>query len=324
MDISQFSERINQTLSTLQYGESPDELYAPIRYMMGLGGKRVRPVLTLLGAYLFNDDVEKALMPAIGVEVFHNFTLMHDDIMDNAPLRRGQETVHQKWSNSTAILSGDVMLVRAYEFFLGVEPEKLAKVLQLFSTCAAQVCEGQQLDMEFEQRQDVQIEEYLNMIKLKTAVLLGFSLEVGALLNDAAPEDAYHLKEFGINMGIAFQLRDDLLDVYGDQAKFGKRVGGDILSDKKTYLLLTALERASATQKKELEQWQGPLDPEQTDKKVEAVKAIYDELDIQGQTQNQINHYFQKGLHHLNEVNALNSKKELLRGLAIQLIERDS
>ncbi|MFC6996567.1 polyprenyl synthetase family protein [Rufibacter roseus] len=324
MDISQFSERINQTLSTLSYGESPDKLYAPIRYMMSLGGKRVRPVLTLLGAYLFNDDVEKAVMPAVGVEVFHNFTLMHDDIMDQAPLRRGQVTVHEKWNTSTAILSGDVMLVRAYEFFLGIEPEKLPKALQLFSTCAAQVCEGQQLDMEFESRQDVQIEEYLNMIKLKTAVLLGFSLELGALLNDATPEDAQHLKEFGINMGIAFQLRDDLLDVYGDQSKFGKRVGGDILSDKKTYLLLTALERASATQRKELEQWQGLLEPEQTDKKVEAVKAIYDELDIQGLTQNQINHYFQRGLHHLNEVNALNSKKDLLRGLAIQLIERDS
>ncbi len=290
--------------------------------MMELGGKRVRPVLTLLGAYLFHDDVDKALMPAIGVEVFHNFTLMHDDIMDQAPLRRGKETVHEKWNTNTAILSGDVMLVRAYEFFLGIEPEKLATALQLFSTCAAQVCEGQQLDMEFEARQDVQIDEYLHMIKLKTAVLLGFALEVGALINNAAPEDARHLKEFGINMGLAFQLRDDLLDVYGDQAKFGKRVGGDIVSDKKTYLLLTALERASATQKQELLQWQGQTANEQ--EKVQAVKEIYDGLEIQKVTQNQINHYFQKGLHHLNEVNALNSKKELLRLLAIQLIERES
>ncbi|WP_066834480.1 polyprenyl synthetase family protein [Rufibacter ruber] len=322
MDISHFSERINQTLSTLTYGQQPDELYAPIRYMMELGGKRVRPVLTLLGAYLFHDDVDKALMPAIGVEVFHNFTLMHDDIMDQAPLRRGKETVHEKWNTNTAILSGDVMLVRAYEFFLGIEPEKLATALQLFSTCAAQVCEGQQLDMEFEARQDVQIDEYLHMIKLKTAVLLGFALEVGALINNAAPEDARHLKEFGINMGLAFQLRDDLLDVYGDQAKFGKRVGGDIVSDKKTYLLLTALERASATQKQELLQWQGQTANEQ--EKVQAVKEIYDGLEIQKVTQNQINHYFQKGLHHLNEVNALNSKKELLRLLAIQLIERES
>nr|WP_220482980.1 polyprenyl synthetase family protein [Rufibacter quisquiliarum] len=309
-------------MSTLTYGQQPDELYAPIRYMMELGGKRVRPVLTLLGAYLFHDDVDKALMPAIGVEVFHNFTLMHDDIMDQAPLRRGKETVHEKWNTNTAILSGDVMLVRAYEFFLGIEPEKLATVLRLFSTCAAQVCEGQQLDMEFETRQDVQIDEYLNMIKLKTAVLLGFALEVGALINNAAPEDARHLKEFGINMGLAFQLRDDLLDVYGDQAKFGKRVGGDIVSDKKTYLLLTALERASATQKQELLQWQGQTANEQ--EKVQAVKEIYDGLEIQKVTQNQINHYFQKGLHHLNEVNALNSKKELLRLLAIQLIERES
>lgn len=292
--------------------------------MMELGGKRVRPVLTLLGAYLFNDDVEKAIMPAIGVEVFHNFTLMHDDIMDQAPLRRGQATVHEKWNTNTAILSGDVMLVRAYEFFLGIEPDKLATALQLFSTCAAQVCEGQQLDMAFETRQNVQIDEYLNMIKLKTAVLLGFALEVGALINNAAPEDAKHLKEFGINMGLAFQLRDDLLDVYGDQAKFGKRVGGDIIADKKTYLLLTALERATATQKQELLQWQGEVSVEKEQQKVQAVKEVYDSLEIQNMSQNQINHYFQKGLHHLNEVNALNSKKELLRKLAIQLIERES
>ncbi|GGK73154.1 polyprenyl synthetase family protein [Rufibacter glacialis] len=324
MDISQFSERINQTLSTLHYGQTPEELYAPIRYMMELGGKRVRPLLTVLGAYLFHDEVEKAIMPAIGVEVFHNFTLMHDDIMDNAPLRRGNATVHEKWNTNTAILSGDVMLVRAYEFFLGIEPKKLPTALKLFSTCAAQVCEGQQLDMNFETRQDVQIEEYLHMIRLKTAVLLGFSLELGALINNAAAEDARHLKEFGINMGIAFQLRDDLLDVYGDQAKFGKRVGGDILSDKKTYLLLTALERSSATQRKELVKWQSKTKPETEQQKVEAVKEIYDGLNIQSITQNQINHYFQKGLHHLNEVNALNSKKELLRLLAIQLIERDS
>jgi geranylgeranyl diphosphate synthase, type II len=292
--------------------------------MMELGGKRVRPLLTLLGANLFDDNVDKALMPAIGVEVFHNFTLMHDDIMDNAPLRRGKATVHEKWNTNTAILSGDVMLVRAYEFFLGVEPEKLAQILQLFSTCAAQVCEGQQLDMEFETRQDVSLDEYLNMITLKTAVLLGFSLELGARINNASEEDALHLKEFGIHMGIAFQLRDDLLDVYGDQAKFGKRVGGDIVSDKKTYLLLTALERASATQKQALLQWQGPKDIAQEQEKVQAVKDIYNELDIQNVTQNQINHYFQRGMQHLNQVNALNSKKELLRVLATQLIERDS
>jgi geranylgeranyl diphosphate synthase type II len=324
VEISHFTERINQQLSTLQYGQEPDELYAPIRYMMELGGKRVRPLLTLLGANLFQDDVEKVIMPAIGVEVFHNFTLMHDDIMDHAPLRRGQATVHEKWNNSTAILSGDVMLVRAYECFLGVEPAKLPTVLRLFSTCAAQVCEGQQLDMNFESRQDVRIEEYLHMIKLKTAILLGFSLELGAVLNDASPVDAAHLKEFGINMGIAFQLRDDLLDVYGDQAKFGKRVGGDIVSDKKTYLLLTALERSSATQRKELEKWQTKTTAAKEAQKVTAVKEIYDGLNIQSITQSQINHYFQKGLHHLTEVNALNSKKELLRQLALQLIERDS
>ena len=204
MDIAQLSTQLNQTLNNLRFGDRPAELYEPIRYIMSLGGKRIRPLLVLLAAKMYDDDVENALLPAAAVEVFHNFTLMHDDIMDKAPLRRGQQTVHEKWNANTAILSGDVMLVRAYEMLLGIVPDKLGKVLQLFSKTAAEVCEGQQLDMNFELRDKVGIEEYIHMITLKTAVLLGFSLELGAILQGAPDADSEHLKQFGYNVGIAF------------------------------------------------------------------------------------------------------------------------
>lgn len=321
--IATFSEKITQTLSTLQYGENPAELYEPIRYMMALGGKRIRPLLTVLAHHLFEDEVDKALLPAAGVEVFHNFTLMHDDIMDQAPLRRGQETVHEKWNANTAILSGDVMLVKAYELFFDVQPIHLPVVLKLFSVCAAQVCEGQQLDMNFETRTDVSIPEYLHMITLKTAVLLGFALELGAVLGNASEEDRKNLKEFGIKTGIAFQLRDDLLDVYGDAEQFGKLVGGDILAGKKTFLLLTALEDANDEHREQLQNWliETVRNPEE---KVQAVTAIYDSLDIRTKTESRINAYFHEALEHLEKVNAPTERKEYLRALALNLMERTS
>lgn len=321
--IATFSEKISQTLSTINYGEDPAELYEPIRYIMDLGGKRIRPLLTVLAHHLFEDEVDKALLPAAAVEVFHNFTLMHDDIMDQAPLRRGQPTVHEKWNANTAILSGDVMLVKAYELFFGVQPIHLPVVLKLFSTCAAEVCEGQQLDMNFETRTDVSIPEYLHMITLKTAVLLGFALELGAVLGNALEEDRKNLKEFGIKTGIAFQLRDDLLDVYGDAAEFGKQVGGDILSDKKTFLLLTALEDANDIHRTELQNWLGKTlsNPEE---KVKAVTAIYNLLDIKSKTEAKINLYFHEALEHLEHVNAPAERKEYLRALALSLMERTS
>ncbi|MFC5270929.1 polyprenyl synthetase family protein [Adhaeribacter terreus] len=323
MPIATFSEKIAQTLSTINYGEEPAELYEPIRYMMALGGKRIRPLLTVLAHHLFEDEVDKVLLPAAGVEVFHNFTLMHDDIMDQAPLRRGQPTVHEKWNANTAILSGDVMLVKAYELFFGVQPIHLPVILKLFSKCAAEVCEGQQLDMNFETRTDVSIPEYLKMITLKTAVLLGFALELGAVLGNASEEDRNNLKEFGIKTGIAFQLRDDLLDVYGDAAQFGKQVGGDILSDKKTFLLLTALEDSNDMHRTELQNWLGKT-VANSGEKVQAVTAIYDLLDIKTKTEAKINQYFHEALAHLEKVNAPSERKEYLRALALSLMERTS
>jgi geranylgeranyl diphosphate synthase type II len=321
--IADFSQRINQKISTLAFGDNPSELYEPIRYIMRLGGKRIRPMLTLIAAHLFGDELDHVLLPAIGTEVFHNFSLLHDDIMDKAPLRRGQLTVHEKWNQNIAILSGDVMLVRAYEFFLNVETSKLRKVLSLFSHTAAQVCEGQQLDMNYESSQEVSIPDYLHMITLKTAVLLGFSLELGAILNNASDSNAMLLKNFGINIGIAFQLRDDLLDVYGDREKFGKQVGGDILADKKTFLLLTALEQANPAQKEVFAKYRGQAvySPEQ---KVQEVTAIYDQLQVKEQTQIKINYYFEEAMQSLYAVNAPAERKEVLQGLAFELMARES
>nr|WP_233150309.1 polyprenyl synthetase family protein [Pontibacter sp. BT310] len=318
------SERLNHTLSTLRYGEQPSELYEPIRYIMALGGKRIRPMLVLLSAKMFDDDIEKALLPAAGVEVFHNFTLMHDDIMDKAPLRRGQQTVHEKWNANIAILSGDVMLVRAYELMAKAEPDKLGRVLQLFSKTAAEVCEGQQLDMNFEQRTEVSIPEYIQMITLKTAVLVGFSLELGAILQGAPDTDAEHLKAFGDNIGIAFQLRDDLLDVYGDKDKFGKQVGGDILSDKKTFLMLTALEQANPEQLQTIVSWRDKTQETIAEAKVQAITKVYDQLNIRQQTEQQIDLYFKEALRHLDAIALPDERKATIRGLALQLMERDN
>lgn len=323
VDISYFSKQFGQVLSAVSYGDNPAELYDPIRYMMQLGGKRIRPMLTLIAGYLFKNELDTCLKPAVGIEVFHNFTLLHDDIMDRAPLRRGQPTVHEQWNTNIAILSGDVMLVRAYEQFLEVEPAKMPKVLRMFSHVAAQVCEGQQLDMNFETSETVSIEDYIRMITLKTAVLLGFALEVGAFLNDASDNDALLLKNFGINIGIAFQLRDDLLDVYGAQEKFGKLVGGDILADKKTFLQLTALAQANADQKEILARYKNQVIflPEQ---KIQEVTAVYDQLNIKTQTEAKINQYFEEAIQSLEAVNAPTERKNILRNLALNLMERES
>ncbi len=315
--------QITAALAQLNYGEQPDTLYAPIRYIMGLGGKRIRPLLTLLGAHLFTDELAPVLKPALATEVFHNFTLLHDDLMDQAPLRRGQATVHEKWNPNVAILSGDVMLVRAYELFLEVPPALLPRILARFSQTAAEVCEGQQWDMNFETEPQVSIAQYLDMIRLKTAVLLGFCLELGARLAGASEEDAEHLRQFGTDIGLAFQLRDDLLDVYGDAATFGKRVGGDIVADKKTFLLLTAQAQASPAQQAILRQLiaQPVAD---ADAKVQAVRAIYDELEIRPQTEALINDYFQDALQHLERVAAPAARKKPLHHLALQLMDREN
>jgi geranylgeranyl diphosphate synthase type II len=322
VDLSYFSNKLTTGLDSLHYGDQPTALYEPIRYIMALGGKRIRPLLTLLGAHIFTDNLDPVLKPALGVEVFHNFTLLHDDIMDQAPLRRGQPTVHEKWNANVAILSGDVMLVRAYELFFDVPAPLLPTILRRFSQTAAEVCEGQQWDMNFETETEVSIAQYLDMIRLKTAVLLGFALELGALLGGASATDADHLRQFGVGIGLAFQLRDDLLDVYGDAATFGKRVGGDIVSDKKTFLLLTAQAQASASQQTVLAQHIGqPVLSAEV--KVHAIRTLYDKLEIRPQTEALINDYFQDALQHLQRVEAPETRKEPLLQIALQLMDRE-
>ena len=312
---------INNRLTEHSYGEQPNELYEPIRYLMSLGGKRLRPVLVLLAYKLFKDDHEGILDQALAVEVFHNFTLMHDDIMDDAPLRRGKQTVHEKWDSSTAILSGDVMLVRAYDLLLDA-PGDLRAIIKAFNECAAGVCEGQQFDMNFETMSSVTEEDYINMIRLKTAVLLGFSLQFGAMLAGASEASTKALYKFGVDIGIGFQLKDDLLDVYADQEKFGKQVGGDIISNKKTFLLLKALELANDEQKTQLTQW---IDKKEFDsaEKVEAVTAIYDQIGIKELTLAKMNEYFNKGFESLDKIEVAEERKIGLKSFAQYLIERD-
>ena len=284
-----------------RYGSNPTSLYEPIRYIMKLGGKRMRPLLTLISYSLYKEEIHTILPYAIAVETFHNFTLLHDDIMDQAPLRRGKPTVHERWNVNTAILAGDVMLVRVYDIFLSLESAKLKEVLKRFNTCAAEVCEGQQWDMEFENKKNVTIEQYLSMIRLKTAVLLGFSLELGAILADAPELDREVVREFGINMGIAFQLRDDLLDVYADKKKFGKQQGGDIIANKRTFLLITALQGLRGKKKRELEGW---LSAKKFDKreKVAAITKIYDTINVRAQTEEKIQEFVTKGFRCLDQL----------------------
>ncbi|WP_374759698.1 polyprenyl synthetase family protein [Dyadobacter chenhuakuii] len=318
-----------QLLQTLQiefekqsYGAHPAELYEPIRYIMSLGGKRFRPLLTLLAASIYSDQWDNAVKPAMAVEVFHNFTLMHDDIMDQAPLRRGKPTVHEKWNANTAILSGDVMLIKAYDLLLDIPAEKLRRVLERFNKTAAEVCEGQQLDMNFETRWDVTEEEYLGMIRLKTSVLLGFALELGGIIGGADEESIQLLYSAGENMGIGFQLKDDLLDVYGDPDKFGKQVGGDIISNKKTFLLIEALSKADQESKAELDKWIGLADFDKQEK-VAGVTAIYEKLGIRAFTEQKIQEYFSKGLSSLHALKIDEARKQPLLQFAEQLVERE-
>ncbi|CAN5602358.1 polyprenyl synthetase family protein [soil metagenome] len=294
-----------------RFGDQPASLYEPIRYIMSLGGKRLRPLLTMMSYSMYRDDADSIVRYATAVEAFHNFTLLHDDIMDNAPLRRGKPTVHEKWNVNTAILSGDVMLVKVYEMFLDIEKNKLKEVLVLFNACAAGVCEGQQWDMEFESKSKVTEAQYLVMIKLKTAVLLGFSLELGALLADAPEADRKILYEAGIQLGIGFQLKDDLLDVYGDKKKFGKQVGGDIIANKKTFLLIKALEKARGKEAAELRRW---ISMKEFDKhkKVKAVTALYDSLLIKVTTEKKINEYFGKAFEGLEKLTVKDQVRPLV------------
>ena len=320
--ITEYLKLIEAEIKKQKFGSEPKSLYEPIRYIMSLGGKRLRPLLTMLSYSLYKNDAEKIVSYATAVEAFHNFSLLHDDIMDQAPLRRGKATVHEKWSVNTAILSGDVMLVRVYDLFLTLDENKLKAVLKIFNTCAAEVCEGQQWDMEFETKSKVSETQYIDMIRLKTAVLLGFSLELGAVLADAPEEERNALKEFGVNIGIGFQLKDDLLDVYADKNKFGKQVGGDIIANKKTFLLINALQKAKGKNKKELIKW---LSSKKFNKKqkVKAITSIYDSMSIPQLAEKKIEEYFMKGFTALDKVKP-SEKKEQLIAFTRHLIKRQS
>jgi geranylgeranyl diphosphate synthase type II len=319
--IEQLQGLINKAINDTQYTEEPVELYEPISYLMQLGGKRMRPVLVLVSTELFGGQVLKALDAAIGIEIFHNFTLMHDDIMDKAPIRRGKPTVHVKWNESAAILSGDVMFVEAYKLMIKVEDNILRDVLAIFSETASGVCQGQQADMNFEKINDVSLPEYLEMIRQKTAVLLAGSMQIGALIGGAAQDQAKLLYEFGENLGLAFQLQDDILDVYGDPEKFGKQVGGDILSNKKTFMLIKAKELAKGNIADELNEWIETSNNPTA--KVEAITKIYNQLEVRKLAVMVMEDYVNKALHALNQIAVEAGKKDLLKGFAEQLLIRE-
>jgi geranylgeranyl diphosphate synthase type II len=315
----QIIELIENEIASQTYGTTPRSLYEPIRYIMKLGGKRIRPVLTCMGYSVFKDDVETVVPVAACVETFHNFTLMHDDIMDNAPLRRGKPTVHEKWNISTAILAGDVMLVKVYEMLLDRLSEQQARAaLSMFNRAAVEVCEGQQMDMEFEKAKRVTEDQYVSMIRLKTAALIGFSLELGALLAGASDQDRAALRRFGINMGIGFQLHDDYLDVYADGKKFGKQVGGDIISNKKTYLLIKALALAKGKTRAELLKWINAKRFVGT-QKVKAITKVYDTLGIPALTREKTQGFFDQAL---VDLSAVSGNQDRLKEFAVGLMRR--
>lgn len=311
---------INRYLDSLPYDRKPASLYAPIKYVLSMGGKRIRPTLMLLAYNLFKDDPEKILSSACALETYHNYTLLHDDLMDNADVRRGQPTVHKKWNANLAVLSGDSMLVLAYQRMIECDSH-LAEVLRLFTETALEIGEGQQMDMEFETRNDVCEEEYIEMIRLKTSVLLACAMKIGALLADAPADDADNLYRFGEKIGLAFQLQDDYLDVYGDPAVFGKAIGGDIVSNKKTYMLINAFNRADNAQHAELERWIRATDFDRQEK-VKAVTGLYDEMGIDRLAQQKIAGYFNESKTYLDRVGVSDERKSELMRYAQRMMKR--
>lgn len=322
--IATYQQQVEAALKDKKYGSNPKELYEPISYIMSLGGKRLRPVLVFLATDIFDGDTSKALHPALAIELFHNFTLVHDDLMDKAPLRRNQPTVHEKWNNNIAILSGDAMMVRAYQELCLADPAMLPQLLEVFSDTAVKVCEGQQYDMNYESMTKVSIQQYIKMIELKTAVLLGGALKIGAVIGKAREEDAQRLYDFGKHIGIAFQLQDDILDVYADAAKFGKQKGGDIIANKKTYLLLKAIEMAESNRymKEELHQW---IAAPQFDakEKVEAVINIYNFLNVKELARTEMQKHFELALTFLKDIPVSENKKQGLINFAESLMVRE-
>ncbi len=322
LSVEHLQELFLKYLKKERFHQSPVELYDPVNYILQLGGKRLRPVLLLMGANLFSEKIDHALPAALAIEIFHNFSLVHDDIMDEAPLRRGQPTVHIKYGQNAGILSGDVMLILTYQYLNQLQdPSQLPAILKIFNRLAVEVCEGQQYDMNFETQESVEIAGYLKMIELKTSVLIAGGLKMGALIGGAGEKDANELYEFGRNIGIAFQLQDDILDTFGDPEKFGKKVGGDIAQNKKTFLLLSSMEQAKGQDRANLmAALSQTTDPT---KKIQAVTNIYRKLKVKEQATELMDDYLQKAFSHLDKVKVEPSRKKLLRNLANQLMMRE-
>lgn len=319
---SQLLDKINKYIADIQFIRTPKGLYEPIEYTLSLGGKRIRPVLMLMAYNLYREDVASIYEPATAIEVYHNHTLLHDDLMDRSDMRRGKPTVHKVWNDNTAVLSGDAMLILAFRYMAACPAEHLKEVMELFSLTMLEICEGQQLDMEFESRGDVTEDEYIEMIRLKTAVLLAGSLKIGAILAGATAEDAENLYKFGMQIGVAFQLQDDLLDVYGDPEVFGKKIGGDILCNKKTYMLIKALDRADVKQREELNRW---LNAEtcQPAEKIKAVTELYNQLDIRSVCENKMRGYYTLAMESLAAVGVAEERKKELKNLVKLLMYRE-
>ena len=314
-------KKVNQALDALPYDRQPQSLYDPVKYVLSLGGKRIRPVLMLLAYNLYKDEPDDIMMQALGVETYHNYTLLHDDLMDNADLRRGHQTVHKRWDANKAILSGDSMLVLAYQRMQQCDKRHLQAVLDVFTETALEIGEGQEYDMAFETRNDVTEAEYIEMIRLKTSVLLACAVKIGAILADAPKEDVDNLYKFGEQLGLAFQLQDDLLDVYGDEKVFGKAIGGDITSNKKTYMLINAVNRANPEQKAELMRWIEATDFNR-EEKVKAVTRLYDEIGIRQLCEQKINHYFDECRKYLSRVKVSDERKQQLLDYTDEMMER--
>lgn len=318
----ELSDIVNEHISKLNFNPSVPRLYEPISYVLGLGGKRIRPVLMLMSYNLYNESVDEIINAALGLEVYHNFTLLHDDLMDNADMRRGHATVHKKWDDNTAILSGDAMLIMAYEQMTKVcHSQHFNKALSTFNDATLGVCEGQQLDMDFESRNDVTTDEYMEMIRLKTSLLLACALKIGAQLAGASEEDCESLYKFGEKMGLAFQLQDDLLDVYGDPAVFGKNIGGDIMCNKKTYMLISASLLAKGPISEDLKRWIADSDAK-PEEKIPAVTNIYNTLGVKALCDEKIQALFSESLNFLDAVNVPNERKEELRKFAHTMMGR--
>ena len=320
---AELKKLVNKAILNLSYNEEAEKLNDPVKYILSIGGKRLRPVLALMACNLFNDKIDDAVIPAAGLEVFHNFTLVHDDIMDHAPVRRNLPTVHSKWNLNQAVLSGDVMAFIANECFLQTPEHCMLKVFRVFNKAAIEVCVGQQLDIDFEKAAIVSHEEYLRMIELKTAVLLAASAKIGAIIGGSDDREANLLYEFGRNLGLAFQIQDDLLDIYGDIKVFGKILGGDIISNKKTYLLVKALEIASVEQAKQLHE-QFALKEFDPEIKVKTVVELYNQMNIKNISENLANDYINTAFSLLDNIGVINERKTELSDIANSLIGRDN